>query len=163
MTPAIIGIGANLENPQEQVRTAIDELATLTDTTVSKVSSLYSTAPVGPQDQPNFINAVAIIETKISAHSLLDELQALEQRHRRVRKIHWGPRTLDLDILFYGQEKINDDRLVVPHKEILNRAFVIIPLLEIAPDMQTLDGIRLDSYIASLPAHDLTSIKKLIV
>lgn len=155
---AIIGLGANLENPIEQVQQAISELATVKGIKLLKASSLYATLPVGPQDQPNFINAVAQIETVFEAHQLLDELQALEQKHRRVRLRHWGPRTLDLDLLFFGQETISTQRLTVPHPEIINRAFVIIPLLEILPDFRMPNGEALSKYVNGLPAEDMKAI-----
>jgi|SRR5574344_13220 2-amino-4-hydroxy-6-hydroxymethyldihydropteridine diphosphokinase len=158
---AIIGLGSNLEDPQNQIKQAIVELSQLSQTCLIKTSSLYSTKPVGPQDQPNFINAVAEIETNLSAHELLDGLQLLEQKHRRIRNRHWGPRTLDLDLLFYGNENISTQRLTVPHPEILNRAFVVIPLLEIFPQFILNNNEKLCNYLKNLPLEDVIAIKKI--
>ena len=129
---AYIGLGSNLESPIEQVRTAVDELATLPLTRLVAASSLYASRPVGPQNQPDFINAVAALETRLSPLALLDQLQALEQRHRRRRQRHWGPRTLDLDLLLYAHDDIQTPRLNVPHPQMTARAFVLAPLAEIA-------------------------------
>lgn len=129
-----IGLGSNLADPEHQIRTAITALDQLPQTYVSEVSSLYTSPPMGPQDQPDYINAVLSLETELSAHVLLDHLQAIEQQHGRVRQRHWGERTLDLDILLFGQQQIEDDRLIVPHPGMADRAFVLYPLAEIAPD-----------------------------
>ncbi|UXZ56172.1 2-amino-4-hydroxy-6-hydroxymethyldihydropteridine diphosphokinase [Halomonas sp. 7T] len=129
---AYIGLGSNLESPVAQVRQALDELGGLPLSTLVAQSSLYATPPVGPQDQPDFINAVAVIKTALSPLALLDQLQALEQRHRRQRLRHWGPRTLDLDLLLYGQQTIERPRLKVPHPYMHERAFVLVPLAEVA-------------------------------
>ncbi len=132
---AYIGLGSNLETPAEQIKTAITDLQSLPATQLLKISSLYASPPMGPQDQPDYINAVALLDTTLSAHELLDALQTIEQRHGRQRKRHWGERTLDLDILLYGQKMIEDERLSVPHPGLTQRAFVIYPLLEIAGDI----------------------------
>lgn len=131
MALAYIGLGSNLEEPVRQVRQALDELGELPLCQRVAHSSLYATSPVGPQDQPDFINAVAAIETKLSPLALLDQLQALEQRHRRRRLRHWGPRTLDLDLLLYAQHTIEHPRLRVPHPYMHERAFVLVPLEEV--------------------------------
>lgn len=134
---AFIGLGSNLENPRQQVSTALQELATLPATRVSARSSLYSSAPLGPTDQPAYINAVARLETQLPAAVLLEALQAIEAQHGRVRKgEHWGPRTLDLDILLYAAEQIDTARLRVPHPGIAARNFVLQPLAEIAPALE---------------------------
>jgi 2-amino-4-hydroxy-6-hydroxymethyldihydropteridine diphosphokinase len=132
---AYIGLGSNLASPIEQVRQALNELATLPLCRLVASSSLYASRPLGPQDQPDFINAVAALETRLSPLALLDQLQALEQQHRRRRQRHWGPRTLDLDLLLYGNEHINAPRLRVPHPQMASRAFVLAPLTEIAPSL----------------------------
>ncbi|MFB9869212.1 2-amino-4-hydroxy-6-hydroxymethyldihydropteridine diphosphokinase [Vreelandella sulfidaeris] len=130
---AYIGLGSNLESPIEQICQALNELATLPLTRWVASSSLYASRPVGPQDQPDFINAVAALETRLSPLALLDQLQALEQQHRRRRQRHWGPRTLDLDLLLYGNDSITHPRLHVPHPHMTVRAFVLAPLNELAP------------------------------
>ena len=132
---AYIGLGSNLEAPAEQINTALIDLQSLPATQLLKPSSLYASPPMGPQDQPDYINAVALLDTSLAAHELLDALQAIEQKHGRQRKRHWGERTLDLDILLYGQQMIEDERLSVPHPGLTQRAFVVYPLLEIAGDM----------------------------
>lgn len=131
-----IGLGSNLENPVEQLKTAIQALNTLSDRGEMKVSPMYQTQPVGPQDQPDFINAVVGFDTSLSATQLLDELQAIESaQHRQRDAQRWGPRTLDLDLLLYGEEVIDNDRLQVPHPRLHQRAFVLLPLSDIAPDL----------------------------
>ena len=136
VTTAFIGIGSNLDNPLLQVQTALRELAEIPKTALTRSSSLYRTPPMGPPDQPDYINAVAALTTTLSPTELLDALQALEARHGRVRTIHWGPRTLDLDLLLYGNETIHTARLTVPHPGIAQRAFVVLPLAEIAPALE---------------------------
>ena len=136
VTTAFIGIGSNLDNPLLQVQTALRELAEIPKTALTRSSSLYRTPPMGPPDQPDYINAVAELTTTLSPTELLDALQALEARHGRVRTIHWGPRTLDLDLLLYGNETVHTARLTVPHPGIAQRAFVVLPLAEIAPALE---------------------------
>jgi 2-amino-4-hydroxy-6-hydroxymethyldihydropteridine diphosphokinase len=133
---AYIGLGSNLADPQQQVRTAINDISAITETSLLAKSSLYHSPPMGPQDQPDYINAVVAIETALSPHALLDALQQIEQKHGRIRKRHWGERTLDLDILLYADKVIEDERLTVPHPGIAERAFVVYPLAEIAPALQ---------------------------
>ncbi|MDX5379635.1 MAG: 2-amino-4-hydroxy-6-hydroxymethyldihydropteridine diphosphokinase [Halomonas sp.] len=146
MTPlvdAYVGLGSNLDDPVDQVCRAYGELNTLPLTERAAASRLYRSRPVGPQDQPDFINAVIHLRTRLSPLALLDQLQALEQRHRRVRQRHWGPRTLDLDLLLYGNETLILPRLQVPHREMAARAFVLLPLAELAPRLQLPDGRRI--------------------
>ena len=134
---AYVGVGANLDEPRRQVETALVELDGLPATRVARVSSLYRTPPMGPQDQPDYINAVAELETGLGPLALLDELQRLEHLHRRVRgSERWGPRTLDLDLLLYGALTLDEPRLTVPHPGLAQRAFVLVPLAEIAPDLE---------------------------
>lgn len=138
MPPAVvafIGLGSNLDRPVRQVLTALDELGRVPETRLIRHSPLYRSAPLGPLDQPDYINAVAMLETSLRAEGLLDQLQSLEQRHGRVRSTHWGPRTLDLDILLYGDQRIDSDRLTVPHPQMHERAFVLVPLHDVAPDL----------------------------
>jgi 2-amino-4-hydroxy-6-hydroxymethyldihydropteridine diphosphokinase len=135
---AYIGLGSNLENPIRQVETALQELAALKHSTLLAHSSLYRTRPIGPQNQPDYINAVAALTTFQSAEELLDQLQAIELAHQRIRgDLRWGPRTLDLDLLLFSEKVIDTPRLHIPHPEMANRAFVLLPLSEIAPvDME---------------------------
>jgi len=136
---AYVGLGSNLEAPRDQLARALAALASLPLSERIACSSLYSSSPVGPRDQPDFINAVAAIRTRLSPLALLDQLQALEQRHRRVRNRHWGPRTLDLDLLWYDDLSYCSPRLTIPHPEMSHRRFVLEPLAEIAPTL-TLGG-----------------------
>jgi 2-amino-4-hydroxy-6-hydroxymethyldihydropteridine diphosphokinase len=134
MTRAAVALGSNLEDPDAQVRRAFDELAALPETEVLRTSPLYRTAPVGYVDQPDFVNACALVETRLAPRALLDELLALEKRHGRVREIANGPRTLDLDIVLYGDRVIDEPGLKVPHPRAHERAFVLKPLLDVWPD-----------------------------
>ena len=140
MSSCYIGLGSNIEGPRDQVIQAISELAELPSSTLLKTSSLYQSKPLGPQDQPDFINAVAELETSLSVQKLLSYLQEIESNHHRSREIHWGPRTLDLDILLYDAVEIDNADLKIPHPEIRNRNFVLIPLYEIAAEL-TIPGM----------------------
>lgn len=153
-----IGLGSNLEDPVWQVQTALKELSKLNQCSLVRASSLYRSAPVGPQDQPDFINAVVALDTTLEAHTLLDQLQALEQSHRRVRERHWGPRTLDLDLLLYGTEQISTERLTVPHAFMHERSFVLHPLHEISPDLIFPDGTLLSQLLVACPMGTLAKI-----
>lgn len=155
-----IGLGSNLENPLQQIKTAIDDLQSLADIQVISVSSLYQSAPMGPADQPDYINAVLSLKTTLPAHQLLDVLQQIEQQHGRVRKRHWGERTLDLDILLYGAETIDDERLKVPHPGIAQRAFVLYPLAEIAPELEIPGLGHLQDLLPLCPQGDLQQVDK---
>ncbi|WP_432697490.1 2-amino-4-hydroxy-6-hydroxymethyldihydropteridine diphosphokinase [Marinobacterium sp. YM272] len=154
-----IGLGSNLNDPQAQVREALEQLAALADCELVAASSLYRSDPVGPQDQPDFINAVAELHTTLDAETLLDQLQALEQSHHRVRERYWGPRTLDLDILLYGNEQIDTERLCVPHRFMRERGFVLWPLAEIAPELILPDGTALSALLALCPMGTLEQIQ----
>jgi len=132
-----IGVGSNLQNPQQQVTEALTLLDEMPETLGTRTSSLYRSSPMGPADQPDYINAVAELKTTLSARILLRHLQDLEARQGRVRGAErWSPRTLDLDILLYNQRLINKPDLVVPHPGIPERAFVLYPLQELAPDIE---------------------------
>jgi len=133
-TKAFIGLGANLGDPEAQVRRAFAALTELPGTRLLAASSLYRSAPVGYTVQPDFVNAVAQIETRLGAEALLRELLATEARFGRVRQFPNAPRTLDLDLLLYGDRVIAEPGLVVPHPRMHERAFVLAPLAEIAPD-----------------------------
>ena len=128
-----IGLGSNLGDSRQILSEAIAKLKTLG---VVKVSRLYQSPPMGPQDQPNYLNAVAELNTNLAPLELLDHLQRFEQEAGRVRLRRWGERTLDLDLLIYGNEKIHNERLTVPHIGILQRDFVVIPLLDLDADLQ---------------------------
>jgi len=134
MIKVYIGLGSNLNDPQSQLKKAIILLEMVPSTSVVRTSSFYRSKPVGPQDQPDYINAVVELDTELSAHVLMDYLQGIENEQGRVREQKWGPRTLDLDILLYGDEIIQGDHLEVPHVEMHKRGFVLLPLDEISPD-----------------------------
>lgn len=132
---AYIALGSNLDDPRQQVLTAMDELNVLPFTRVVAKSSLYQTKPLGPQDQPDFINAVVAIATQLAPLALLHECLNLEIRHGRARHERWGPRTLDLDLLLYGDLQLTLPELVIPHPHMYDREFVLKPLAEIAPEL----------------------------
>jgi 2-amino-4-hydroxy-6-hydroxymethyldihydropteridine diphosphokinase len=129
-----IGLGSNLENPHAQILQAMRELDTLPQVKVVQCSSLYRSAPVGYLDQPDFINAVAELNTALAPRDLLDALLALEQRCGRTREFLNSPRTLDLDVLLYDDLQHHEHGLTIPHPQMHLRAFVLLPLLEIAPE-----------------------------
>jgi 2-amino-4-hydroxy-6-hydroxymethyldihydropteridine diphosphokinase len=155
---AWIGLGSNLEDPLAQVSTALQELKLLPDSTLAARSSLYRSDPVGPPGQPDYINAVAALDTRLEPEALLDALQAIEQMHQRVRKIHWGPRTLDLDLLLYGDQVISTPRLTVPHAYMTERNFVLWPLAELAPELILPDGRPLNTLLQHCPLGTLEKI-----
>jgi 2-amino-4-hydroxy-6-hydroxymethyldihydropteridine diphosphokinase len=134
--PAYVGIGSNLESPQDQVVAAIRELSALPVTVVTRSSSLFRSAPFGPIEQGDFVNAVAAMMTQLTAHQLHTEMRTIEDNHGRTRDgERWGPRTLDLDLLVFSDEQIADDVLTVPHPGISERNFVLLPLNELAPHL----------------------------
>lgn len=156
---AYIGLGSNLDDPLQQLRTAARELADLAGIRDTRLSPLYASHPVGPQDQPDYINAVMQVHTRLSPLDLLKQLQAIENRHGRLRSIRWGARTLDLDLLLYDNLLLNQPGLVVPHMELANRAFVLYPLADIAPaDLQIAGKGSLTGLLAACPADGLRRI-----
>jgi 2-amino-4-hydroxy-6-hydroxymethyldihydropteridine diphosphokinase len=131
---AYVGLGSNLEDPPAQVRLALDALAALPATRLVAASPFYATAPVGPQDQPDYVNAVARLETRLTPSDLLAALLGIEAAQGRRRNgTRWGPRTLDLDLLLHGQARLDLPGLHLPHPQICHRAFVLIPLADLAP------------------------------
>jgi 2-amino-4-hydroxy-6-hydroxymethyldihydropteridine diphosphokinase len=131
-----VGIGSNRADPRTQVLNAIGELDRLPHTRVVKKSSLYRSAPLGHAAQPDFVNAVAQLETGLSAERLLAELQEIEARHGRRRSFPNAPRTLDLDVLLYGDAELSLPALTIPHPRMHERAFVLKPLIEISPELE---------------------------
>lgn len=148
MTEAFIGLGANLGDPVGTLQSAVRALRTLPATTLGAVSAAWRSAPLGPPGQPDYVNAAARISTGLTPHGLLAALQAIEQAHGRERGLRWGARTLDLDLLLFGDDVISTHDLVVPHPELARRNFVVVPLLELAPALVLPDGRAL----ADLPA-----------
>jgi len=154
---AYIGIGSNLENPLEQLKSAASALRSIPDTQLIAISNIYQTAPIGPAGQPDYTNAAALLETKLTPEVLLDELQKIELGQGRVREVRWGPRTLDLDIILYAGMTIRTARLNVPHIEMEKRNFVLIPLLDISPQLILPNGKSLK---AVAEAADKEGIKQ---
>jgi len=146
---ATIGLGANLNDPAAQVEYALAELDRLPGTRLLARSSLYASAPVGYVDQPDFINAVAQVETSLAPRALLAALLDIEHRHGRERSFRNAPRTLDLDLLLYGDAHFHEDGLTLPHPRMHARGFVLLPLLEIAPDAVIPGHGRASDWLAS--------------
>ena len=131
METAFISLGSNLSHSIKHILDAFCQIDKLDNVVISKLSSLYKTKPIGPQDQNDYINAVAIVKTKLIPIDLLFALQGIEREHQRKRSVKWGPRSLDLDILLFGKLVMNTRDLIIPHPELVNREFVLIPLLEV--------------------------------
>lgn len=153
MIRCYLGLGSNLGSPERQLRQAFRQLQQLPKTVVTRISRLYKSAPYGVRFQPPYCNAVIEISTQLPPHHLLALCQAIEKKHHRIRKKQWGARTLDIDILLYGQIIIHDWKLKVPHPEMLKRDFVLVPLLEIAPELQLPSGETLDPFLTNCVAH----------
>lgn len=157
MERVYIGLGSNLATPCEQLRAALAALAALPDSRLVAVSAAYASDPLGPPDQPRYLNAVAALDTRLAPLQLLDALQAIELAQGRERKDErWGPRTLDLDILLFGDRLIDEPRLQVPHYHLHARPFVLYPLADVAPvDLQLPDGRTLAALLAACPFSGL--------
>ena len=155
---AYIGLGSNLKNPKGQIEKALSALNMAHGVVVNEVSSFYESEPLLEMPGPNYINAVCNIETSLSAVDLLDVCQGIEDNQKRVREVKWGSRTIDLDILLYGQQVISSERLSIPHPEITNRAFVLVPLYEIDKEIKVplLGPVR--KLIDSIDTHDLKKL-----
>lgn len=130
---AYIGLGSNLGDREASLRQALEFLAQTPETTVVRASSLYDTEPVGVEDQPRFLNAVALLETRLPPRQLLWNLMLIERRLGRARTQRWSPRTIDLDLLLYDEFVIDEDDLQIPHPEMAKRSFVLVPLVELEP------------------------------
>lgn len=151
MTRVYIAIGSNLASPLEQVNAALAALAEIPDSQIVAVSPFYRTPPLGPQDQPDYLNAAVALDTDLAPETLLDHTQRIELQQGRERKAHrWGPRTLDLDIMLFGDRQIATPRLTVPHYDMKNRAFMLLPLVHIAPDVCFPDGVKVADILANL-------------
>jgi 2-amino-4-hydroxy-6-hydroxymethyldihydropteridine diphosphokinase len=134
MNQAFVGLGSNLQDPLEQLKSAVSALTRLPGSQVTAVSSVYCSAPLGPQDQPDYFNAVLAMDTELTPIQLLDALQGIESDQGRVRNERWGPRTLDLDLLLFADVQMATDRLTIPHPAMHERDFVLNPLAEICGD-----------------------------
>ena len=159
MITVFLGIGSNLDDPLSQLKKAVESLKHVKNSKLINVSSFYSSAPMGPQDQPDYINAVVEMTTSLNAEQLLDELQKIENKQGRVRSQRWGARTLDLDILLYGNELINTKRLTVPHIGIRDRSFVLYPLSDLVDMDFDIPGLGKMSIL--LAACPMDGIKRL--
>ena len=159
MNKVYIALGSNLEHPQAQLTAALQALNELSDSRLTAVSSFYQSKPLGPQDQPDYVNAVACLETSLAPLALLDELQRIEHEQGRVRLRRWGERTLDLDILLYADHIIQSERLTVPHYDMHQREFVIIPLTEIAPHLVLPNGRSIQTLVQKFADHHMVIVK----
>ncbi|HQT42816.1 MAG TPA: 2-amino-4-hydroxy-6-hydroxymethyldihydropteridine diphosphokinase [Halothiobacillus sp.] len=155
---SFIALGSNLGHPLAQLARAFQALDHLPHTRVLRVSQLYANPPMGPQDQPDYVNAVALLSTRLAPLDLLDALKALEHAAGRFATRHWGARVLDLDILTYGTETIDSATLTIPHPGISDRRFVLAPWAEIAPQIALPDGRRIADLLAAAPNHPLRVI-----
>lgn len=155
---AYIGLGSNLSDPATQLTEAISAIEQLPHTQLIKCSSFYASTPLGPQDQPDFVNAVCAIRTQLNAHELLTALQSIEQSQGRIKKRHWGERLIDLDILLFGDEAFQTENLTIPHAQMHLRDFVLIPLQEIAPNIEIPNLACLSQLIAELEESFLVPI-----
>ena len=163
---AYIGLGSNLQDPVSQLRRAIDAMALLPDTRLFNISSFYESKPlvdpgataVDTEPQGLYINAVAAVDTYLAARTLLDALFSIEAQQGRVRTRRWGPRTLDLDLLLYGNLCINEPDLIVPHPELPKRAFVLYPLYEIEPVLQVPGIGPVEELLKNCDANELKKL-----
>ena len=156
MTRVYLGLGSNLEQPDQQLRWAVKQLAEQPGVSISRLSSIYQSRPMGPQDQPDYLNAVIAIDTQLQPLELLDITQEIELDAGRVRKDErWGARVLDIDILLFGEQTINLPRLEVPHYGMKEREFVLYPLAEIAKDLVLPDGQTLAELVTSVPPNGI--------
>lgn len=154
---AYVALGSNLGDRHAHLDAALAALAALPATRLLARSARYETAPLGPAGQQHYLNAAAALSTTLAPHALLDACLAIEQARGRVRRERWGPRTLDLDILIYGELTLNDDRLTLPHPAMLERAFVLAPLAELAPEL-VFAGRTLAQHLAAL---DQSGVRRL--
>jgi len=137
-----LGLGSNLDDPINQIEQAIGSLSAFVHSI--RRAHLYRSKPLGPQDQPDFVNTVIQAETVLAPSDLLDSTQQIEKSQGRMKTMHWGPRTIDIDILYFANLKFISSTLTIPHQEILNRSFVVIPLLDLLPNEMTPTGDRIN-------------------
>lgn len=160
MIPAYIGLGSNLQEPIRQLRVALGAIARLPSSQLVRVSSAYRSPAVGPGEQPDYLNAVLRLDTALQPAELLRALQAIEHSRGRVRTVRWGPRSLDLDILLYGDRQIATPALTIPHPGLQSRNFVLYPLAEICgPNLVLPDGKELGTLISRCPRGDLVKTR----
>jgi len=153
-----IALGSNLDDPESQLRRAVQQLHALRQTHVHDVSPVYQNPAVGPGEQPDYLNAVVALDSNLSPRELLQVLQTIENNQGRRRDIRWGARSLDLDILLYGDMRLDEPDLQIPHPRMLQRNFVLYPLFDIAPDLQLPDGSSLSSHLDSCSNRGLSRL-----
>lgn len=158
MNQCYIALGSNLETPLLQVNRAIDALSQLQQSTLVTASPWYRSAAIGPGEQPDYINGVAELHTALSAEDLLAALQNIENQQQRERLQRWGPRTLDLDILLYGNQTFRSKMLCIPHPRMFERNFVLYPLYDIAPKLVLPDGSKIGDYLNACPKLNLSLV-----
>ena len=160
MNKVFIGLGSNLDEPLLQLQSAIERIRETKNVELHNISSFYRSAPMGPQDQPDYINAVVELSTDLNAENLLDCLQEIENKQGRIRSQRWGARTLDLDILLYGKEEINTARLTVPHYGMSERNFVLYPLSDLVDEDFEIPKVgKLKQLLAKCPMIGITRLK----
>jgi 2-amino-4-hydroxy-6-hydroxymethyldihydropteridine diphosphokinase len=155
---AYISVGSNLNNPYQQVKSAIGKLKIADNIYIETISGWYLSDPVGPKNQSRYVNGVIKISTRLSPNQLLKKLHEIEDAHGRIRNVYWGPRTLDLDILLYGSKMMNTKKLTIPHPEMKIRNFVLTPLADIEPDLVLPDGSILSSLLENNQLKDVVPI-----
>lgn len=153
MTRCYLGLGSNLRVPKRQLVHALESLRKLPRTIITETSSIYLSRPLGVRAQPTYYNMVVAIQTSLPAKRLLRHCQSIENTQQRIRKVHWGARTIDIDILLYGNKTITFNELIIPHPHMLSRDFVLIPLFEIAPFACFPNGTLVSEYIKSCKKH----------
>lgn len=159
MTCCYIALGSNQRQPLAQLRCAVAAIGQLAESRLQSVSHCYRSAAVGPGEQPDYLNAVLLLETGLTPEALLDALQGIENDQGRTRTVRWGPRTLDLDILLYGDLTLSTQRLQVPHPHMAERNFVLYPLLDLAgPNLMLPDGRELGTLVSACPIGELVQI-----
>ncbi len=159
MTLAWIGLGSNQHRPFEQIQAGLKAIDDLPGSRLVDVSQAYRSAPWGGVEQPDFVNAVASLDTALDARTLLDHLQAIENRQGRRRLVRWGPRTLDLDLLVFGDQQCDGPELTLPHPRLHQRAFVLLPLASLAPQLEVPGKGRVDALLSALPASEKASVR----
>ncbi|MCW8126973.1 2-amino-4-hydroxy-6-hydroxymethyldihydropteridine diphosphokinase [Microbulbifer halophilus] len=158
MTRVFVGLGSNLSEPQRQLRSALAAMAEIPGTGLLRRSSFYRSAPVGPGEQPDYVNAAAELETALPPLEFLDRLQSIENAQGRERSVRWGARTLDLDILLFGRQRISEPRLQVPHPRMAERNFVLQPLAELEPGLTLPSGESIAALLQECPENRLEKI-----
>lgn len=157
-SPVFIGLGANLDNPTQQITDAVGYLQAVEGVEIVKCSKLYGSKPLGPQDQPDYVNAVCQVEVGLTPQALLAECQQIERNMGRIKKRHWGERTIDIDILLYGDLQLQSEALTIPHSQMHLRDFVLVPLAEIAPTLQIPNVGRVSALLQQLEQSFLIPI-----